>query len=106
MADFLVDPDPSQDHKLMLDQSSGVNLFTGTVLDSHVVFVGTIGDVDAASGWANVKPVTGGSLTSLMFTPEESALFHSFSFRVQLEDSAAGQLKVEVMAARGRRSKL
>jgi hypothetical protein len=48
------------------------------------VDVSTTGAVNVASGWATIKPVKGGTLTSLTFTPKNPNLFSDFNFRGQL----------------------
>jgi len=63
-----------------------VSTFTGTV-GGHAgtaVTVDTIGNINSGAGFATIKPVKGGTLTSLTFTPEDDTLFTDFSFRGQL----------------------
>src|SRR5260370_36710942 len=71
-ADFVVDPAPSGD-KFFIDLANkDVTSFTGEVANPHsgpVVNVSTVGAVNTGSGFATIKPVKGGSLTSLTFTP-------------------------------------
>ena len=63
-----------------------VSTFTGTV-GGHAgtdVTVDTIGNIDTGAGFSTIKPVKGGTLTSLTFTPASDTLFTDFSFRGQL----------------------
>ena len=63
-----------------------VSTFTGTV-GGHTgtgVTVDTIGNINSGAGFATIKPVRGGTLTSLTFTPTDDTLFSDFSFRGQL----------------------
>jgi hypothetical protein len=63
-----------------------VSTFTGTV-GGHAgtgVTVTTIGNIDSGAGFATITPISGGTLTSLTFTPTNDALFTDFSFRGQL----------------------
>ena len=66
-----------------------VSTFTGTV-GGHIgtaVTVDTIGNIDTGAGFSTIKPVKGGTLTDLIFTPADDSLFSDFSFRGQLERS-------------------
>ena len=63
-----------------------MDTFTGTV-GGHAgtdVTVTTIGNIDTGAGFSTIKPVKGGTLTSLTFTPADDTLFTDFSFRGQL----------------------
>ncbi len=63
-----------------------VSTFTGTV-GGHAgtdVTVDTIGNIDTGAGFSTIKPIKGGVLTDLIFTPADDTLFSDFSFRGQL----------------------
>jgi hypothetical protein len=64
--------------------NSDVSTFGGTV-QGNAITVDTTGNVDTGSGFATIKPVKGGTLTDLIFTPSDDTLFSDFSFRGQLE---------------------
>ena len=64
--------------------NSDVSTFGGTV-QGNAITVDTTGNVDTGSGFATIKPVNGGTLTDLIFTPSDDTLFSDFSFRGQLE---------------------
>ena len=53
-------------------------------------------NVTSGSGFANIKPVAGTQLTSLIFTPADDTLFSDFSFRGQLNDAAGGMVTLIV----------
>jgi len=50
----------------------------------HHVAIHTVGPVNTGSGFSTIKPVNGGSLTDILFTPDSSTTFSDFSFRGQL----------------------
>ena len=56
--------------------NSDVSTFGGTVQGSAIT-VDTSGNVDTGSGFATIKPVRGGTLTDLIFTPSDDTLFVS-----------------------------
>ena len=61
--------------------------FTGTV-GGHAgtdITVTTIGNINTGAGFSTIKPVKGGTLTDLLFTPADDTLFSDFSFRGQLD---------------------
>jgi hypothetical protein len=63
-----------------------MNSFTGTV-GGHTgtaVTVTTTGNIDTGAGFSTIKPIKGGVLTDLIFTPADDTLFTDFSFRGQL----------------------
>jgi hypothetical protein len=63
-----------------------VSTFTGTV-GGHTgtaVTVTTTGNIDTGAGFSTIKPIKGGTLTDLIFTPADDTLFTDFSFRGQL----------------------
>lgn len=101
-ANFIVDSNPGGE-KFYIDktkddvENTNVGSFTGHVGGNNsgpLVNVDTIGNVDTGSGYANIKPVKDGKLTSLLFTPADPTLFGDFSFRGQLE--VAGTITVKV----------
>jgi len=65
------------------------------------VDIQTTGNVNTGSGFANIKPIKDGSLTELIFTPEDPNLFADFSFRGQLNDAANGMVTVTVQDNQG-----
>src|SRR5437762_13716922 len=93
-ATFIVDLDPGG-QKLFIDVANkNVSDFEGFVGANNSsaphVDIHTTGPVDTGSGFANIKPIKDGSLTELIFTPENPNLFADFSFRGQLNDAAEG----------------
>jgi hypothetical protein len=63
-----------------------VSTFTGTV-GGHAgtaITVDTIGNINTGAGFSTIKPIIGGTLTDLIFTPADATLFEDFSFRGQL----------------------
>ena len=64
--------------------NSDVSTFGGTV-QGNAITVDTTENVDTGSGFATIKPINGGTLTDLIFTPSDDTLFSDFSFRGQLE---------------------
>ena len=75
-ATFMVDPDPSGE-KLFIDVANkSVSDFEGFVGANHPsaphVDIHTTGNVNTGSGFATIKPIKDGSLTQLIFTPENS----------------------------------
>ena len=74
----------------------GANNSSAPHVDIH-----TTGPVDTGSGFANIKPIKDGSLTELIFTPENPNLFADFSFRGQLNDAAEGTVAVTVQDNQG-----
>jgi len=93
-ANFIVDQNPDGVKMDIDDHNSGVTDFEGFVGANHPtaphVDVHTTGKVTTGSGFANIKPVHGETLTQLIFTPENGNLFNGFSFRGQLERAAGG----------------
>ena len=53
-------------------------------------------NVTSGSGFANIKPVAGTQLTSVIFTPADDTLFSDFSFRGQLNDAEGGMVTLIV----------
>src|SRR6266513_1675339 len=99
-ATFIIDPNPGGE-KLFIDVANkDVSDFQGFVgaNNSSAPHVGihTTGNVDTGSGFANIKPIKKGSLTELVFTPENPDLFADFSFRGQLKTDASGTVNVSV----------
>src|SRR5438874_10671612 len=104
-ATFIIDPDPGGE-KLFIDVANkNVSDFEGFVgaNNSSAPHVGihTTGNVNTGSGFATIKPIKGGSLTELVFTPENSNLFADFSFRGQLNEGANGTVTVTVQDNQG-----
>jgi hypothetical protein len=104
-ATFIVDTDPGGE-KLFIDVANknktdfkgfvGANNSGAPNVDIH-----TTGPVNTGSGFANIKPIKDGSLTELIFTPEDPNLFADFSFRGQLNDAANGTVTVTVQDNQG-----
>jgi hypothetical protein len=104
-ATFIVDTDPGGE-KLFIDVANkDVSDFQGFVgaNNSSAPHVGihTTGNVNTGSGFANIKPIKDGSLTELIFTPEDPNLFADFSFRGQLNRAAEGTVTVTVQDNQG-----
>ena len=104
-ATFIVDTDPGGE-KLFIDNANkDVSDFQGFVgaNNSSAPHVGihTTGNVNTGSGFANIKPIKNGSLTELIFTPENPNLFADFSFRGQLNAGANGTVTVTVQDNQG-----
>lgn len=81
-ATFMVDQNPSGT-KLFLTSAKDAAMSTGTVITPDDVAISVMGNADFASGFSTIKPVKGGSLTDLIFTPNNPNEFNSFSFRGQ-----------------------
>jgi hypothetical protein len=104
-ATFIVDPDPAGE-KLFIDVANkNVSDFEGFVGKNDSSFphvdINTTGNVNTGSGFATIKPIKDGSLTELIFTPEDPNLFSDFSFRGQLNDAAEGTVTVTVQDNQG-----
>jgi hypothetical protein len=104
-ATFIVDPDPGG-AKLFIDVANkNVSDFEGFVGANNSsaphVDIHTTGNVDTGSGFATIKPVKDGSLTELIFTPEDPNLFKDFSFRGQLLADADGTVTLTVQDNQG-----
>jgi hypothetical protein len=104
-ATFIKDPDPGG-VKIFFDVANkNVTDFDGFVGANNTsaphVHIHTTGAVDTGSGFSNIKPVSGGSLTELIFTPDNPNLFSDFSFRGQLEDGAGGTVTLTVQDNQG-----
>jgi protein with PEP-CTERM/exosortase system signal len=104
-ASFIKDPDPGG-VKIFFDKANkNVSDFEGFVGANNSgaphVHIHTDGNVDTGSGFSNIKPVSGGTLTQLIFTPADPNLFSDFSFRGQLEDGAGGTVTLTVQDNQG-----
>jgi hypothetical protein len=83
-ATFIVDTNAKTDGtKLFLTKAKAATSSTGSVVSADDVNISVTGASDFANGYANIKPVKGGTLTDLIFTPVDDTLFDSFSFRGQ-----------------------
>jgi hypothetical protein len=94
---FEVDSNPNNYQKLFLDEAKNITSFSGTVGANNsgpVVGITTDGAVDVSSGFATIKPIKGGELDSLVFTPQDPTLFRGFSFRGQLDEGSTVKLTV------------
>jgi hypothetical protein len=87
-ATFVLETSFLHSGKLFFDGDlKDTNAFTGEVFTQKsgiFIDISTIGNVDVASGFANIVPVKDGNLTSATFTPEDPLLFNDFSLRGQL----------------------
>ena len=104
-ATFIKDPDPGG-IKMFIDfANKDVSDFEGFVGANNSskphIDIHTTGNVDTGSGYANIKPVKDGSLTELVFTPEDPNLFGDFSFRGQLNAGANETVTVTVQDNQG-----
>jgi hypothetical protein len=105
-ATFIVDEAPFGGSFLFNDvANNNVSHFEGFVGANNPsaphVGIDTIGNVDSGSGFANIKPVSGGTLTSLIFTPDNPFLFSDFSFRGQLTAQGGGTVTLIVTDSLG-----
>jgi hypothetical protein len=105
-ATFIVDESPFGGSFLFNDvANNNVSHFEGFVGANNPsaphVGIDTIGNVDTGSGFANIKPVSGGTLTSLIFTPDDPFLFSDFSFRGQLTAQGGGTVTLIVTDSLG-----
>jgi hypothetical protein len=83
-ATFIVDTSADTDGtKLFLTKAMDATSSTGTVVTVDDVNITVTGPSDFADGFSTIKPVHGGMLTSLTFTPVNAGEFDSFSFRGQ-----------------------
>ena len=69
--------------------------------DGHFVHIHTAGPVDSGSGFATIKPIKGGSLTDIIFTPDSMNLYSDFSFRGQLNAISDGKVTLIVTDSLG-----
>lgn len=93
-ANFIVDDNPSNKPALNLDELKNSSIDTGNV-NGDLINIETIGNADFSSGVATITPVSGGTLTSVTFTPADNTLFSDFSTRGQL--NVAGDVTITVM---------
>jgi len=104
-ASFIIDPDPGGVKIFFDNANKNVTDFVGFVGANNSgaphVAIHTDGPVDTGSGFSTIKPVNGGSLTELIFTPDDPNLFGDFSFRGQLEDGALGTVTLSVQDNQG-----
>ena len=99
---FEIDLDPGGTKFFISNANKDVSTFSGFVGGQHSGFpvtVDTTGAVDTGAGFATIKPVKHGSLTELLFTPQDPNQFGDFSFRGQL--LAAGNIDVTVQDNQG-----
>jgi hypothetical protein len=105
-ATFIVDEAPFGGSFLFNDvANNNVSHFEGFVGANNPtaphVGIDTIGNVDSGSGFANIKPISGGTLTDLIFTPADDTLFSDFSFRGQLTAQGGGTVTLIVTDSLG-----
>jgi hypothetical protein len=101
-ADFVAQtnaPSPLQSARFFLTANQDVSSFSGTVGGTQaglpVVHVTTIGNVNTGAGFAGIKPVSGGTLTSLTFTPANPNGFDYFCFLGQVLQSGTVTVTVQ-----------
>jgi hypothetical protein len=102
-ADFFAQtnlPTPPQDQKFFIDVANqNVNSFSGKVGGSQaglpVVNVTAVGNVNTGAGFAGIRPVSGGTLTSVTFTPANPNGFNDFSFIGQVLKSGTVTVTVQ-----------
>lgn len=73
--------------KMFIDVANKDVSTFGATVNTDAITVDTTGNVDTGSGFATIKPIKGGTLTDLIFTPADDTLFNDFSFRGQLESA-------------------
>ena len=105
-ANFIVDQNPDGEKMYNDVANHNVSDFEGFVGANNSsaphVDVHTTGNVDTGSGFANIKPLGhGGTLTQLIFTPENGNLFNGFSFRGQLDHDFARTVTLTVQDNQG-----
>ena len=107
-ATFVVDDNPSHDPSQFLFNDTAhrnVSDFDGFVGANNpsapTVHIHGTGNVSSGSGFANIKPVHGGTLTDLIFTPADNTLFGDFSFRGQLTAAGNGTVTLIVTDSLG-----
>jgi hypothetical protein len=104
-ATFIKEPDPGGTKMFIDFANKDVSDFEGFVGKNKPSFphidIHTTGNVDTGSGFSNIKPIKGGSLIELIFTPDDPNLFGDFSFRGQLEDGASGMVNLTVQDNQG-----
>jgi hypothetical protein len=102
-ATFVLETSFGGSQKFFIDgENKKVTNFTGEVgaqKSGIFVDVSTVGAVDTGNGWSNIVPIKDGSLTTAVFTPENSNLFADFSTRGQLV--AAGTFTFTVQDGQG-----
>jgi hypothetical protein len=79
---FQIDPNPGG-AKLNLTGAKDTLSSVGSVINYGDVATLGNANVDYAHGYANITPVAGSELTSLLFTPVDPHAFNGFSFRGQ-----------------------
>jgi hypothetical protein len=89
---FVVD-DTESSH-LKLTKAKDAASSTGTVFTPNDVNIAVVGNADFADGFSTIKPVKGGSLTELTFTPANPNAFSDFTFRGQSIDAQNVELIV------------
>jgi hypothetical protein len=101
-AGFIIDPNPGRSMLFIDVANQDVSSFTGHVGDENpdtLVAILTTQAVDTGSGFSNITPVSGSTLSDLIFTPADPNLFSQFSFRGQLTQS--GPVTITVTDAQG-----
>src|SRR6266516_949513 len=110
IATFIVDTDPGGEKLFIYLANKNVSNFEGFVGANNSsaphVDIHTTGNVDTGSGFATIKPIKDGSLTELVFTPENPNLFAEFSFCGLLIAGANGTVTVTVQDNQGNPAKI
>ena len=106
-ASFVIGPEPTGTTELMLflggeNATTSLTGNIGSQNSSLTTAITTNTAVDAANGFANIKPDTG-TLTTLTFTPTNSSQFRDFFFLGQLngQGNAVGTVNVSVTDSAG-----
>ena len=82
-AAVLFQVDNTEGTKLFLTKATDTASSTGTVINPDDVTIGVTGNSDFADGFSTIKPIKGGTLTDLLFTPVNGNAFSGFTFRGQ-----------------------
>ncbi len=104
-AEFMIDTNPGGEMMFIDVANKDVSSFHGFVGSNDpaknppIIDISATQNVDTGSGFSNITPVKGSTLSSLTFTPENPNLFGDFSFRGQL--LAAGDVTVTVQDNQG-----
>jgi hypothetical protein len=99
-ASFVVDDNPSQ--FLSNDMAHhDVSDFDSSVGANTVHIHSNMGNMNSGAGFATIKPLRGGTLTDVIFTPADNTAFSDFSFRGQLTEAGMGMVMLMVTDSLG-----
>ncbi len=87
---FCIQSPDADDVKEFLDEAKNTDSFFGSITGNGSFFtdsikIDTLGFVDTSSGFATIKPIKDGTLTTVDFTPQAKAPVDGFFTRAQLE---------------------